>query len=139
AGNATATLDFELFILDGPGDEAGRTNQKAPAHRELTLETPADVGALNRGRAAEEPALGDRNVAALLDIGFDRAFDDQSVAAGNLARQDDLASDHQRSGTRVGCGQWLSTAFELTFVGWAGRLRNSCCFWGRRWRFRWNR
>jgi hypothetical protein len=71
--------------LDGPGDKAGRANEKAPAHFELSLETPANLGALNRGRAAEEAALSDRNVSTLFDVGFDRAFDNQSIAARNLA------------------------------------------------------
>src|SRR5579872_5177532 len=86
AGNTAAAFDFELAILDGSGDEARRPNQQASAHRELPLETPADVSALHRGGAGEEATLGDRDVSTFFDVGFDRAFDDQSIAAGDFAR-----------------------------------------------------
>jgi hypothetical protein len=99
AGNTTATLDFKLAILDGARDESGRANQKPPAHCKVTFETPAYVRALNCGRASEQATLGDGYVSTLLDIGLDRAFDDQSIAAGHLARENDLLADHKRAGT----------------------------------------
>jgi len=90
-----STLD--LTVADRAGDLAGRADQQPLADRQIALEAAAHLRLVDRGRALEQAGLGNVDIPAVLQIGFDAAFDDQLVAGVDLARQRDLAADDQRA------------------------------------------
>src|SRR5439155_15949147 len=95
AGNLAAALDLDLAVANRPGDPAAGLDQQPLADREVAFKAAMDLGVLDRGRTLEQPALGDLDIAAVVEIGLDAALDDQFVAGGDLARQGDLAADRQ--------------------------------------------
>src|SRR5262249_6619958 len=84
AGDLAAALDLDLAVADRPGDAAAGLDQEPLADHQIALEAALDLGLLDRGRAFEQTALGNLDVAAVVQIGLDAAFDDQLVAGGDL-------------------------------------------------------
>src|SRR5205085_6755499 len=115
AGEPATPLDLDLAVAHGRRHLARRADQQPTANRELTLETTADLGALDRGGAGEEAALGDRYIPAILDVRLDGPLDDQTVAGTDLAGEHDLAAHDQ------GAGRGL----RLRHRGLAARLRRN--------------
>src|SRR6266568_5583097 len=103
AGEPATALDLDLAVAHGRRNLAGRADQQPAADRELALEATADLGALDRGGAREEAALGDRYIPAILDVRLDGPLDDQAVAGADLAGEHDLAAHDQstRCGLRL--------------------------------------
>jgi len=95
AGNLAAALDLDLVVVDLGRDLAAGMDQKAAAGAEITFQTPANLGILDRGGAGEETALGDIDVAAAGDIGLHRSLDDETVARLDLAGEYDAAAHHE--------------------------------------------
>src|SRR5205823_8272304 len=85
ARDIAAILDLDLGIGDLARDMAASADQQPLADSELALEAAADLGIVDRRTALEEPALGDINIAALMQIGFDIALDGQPLAGRDLA------------------------------------------------------
>src|SRR3984957_15817138 len=112
AADLAAQLDLELAVADRAGHLAAVADQQALADDEVALEGAAHIGAVDLGGTLEEAALGDVDVAAILQIGFDAALDDQRVARGDLSRQANFASDGQPPHValappgRGGCRGW---------------------------------
>src|SRR4051812_45719030 len=95
AGKLTAEFNFELAIPDRAGNLAAGTDEKTAAHRQGAFEPAMYLGGVDRGRALEKTALGNVDLAAVLQIRLDAALDDELVARVDLARQRDLAADDQ--------------------------------------------
>ena len=85
ARDIAAILDLDLGIGDLARDMAAGADQQPLADSELALEAAADLGIVDRRTALEEPALGDIDIAALVQIGFDIALDGQPLAGRDLA------------------------------------------------------
>src|SRR5215469_3230864 len=95
AGDLAAALDLQLAVADRARHPAARLDQQPLADGQIAFEAALDFGFLDRGGALEQPALGDLDVAAIVEVGLDAALDDQLVAGGDFAREGDLAADGQ--------------------------------------------
>src|SRR6516165_6554097 len=80
AGKLTAGFDFELPVTNRAGYPAGSANEEPSADRQRALETAMHLGRVDRSRALEQAALGDIDLAAVLQIGLDAALDDKLIA-----------------------------------------------------------
>jgi hypothetical protein len=104
AGNLAAALDLDLAVANRSGDPSAGLDQEPLADHQIAFEPALDLGFLDRGRALEEPALGDLDIAAIVEVGLDAAFDDQLVTGGDLARKGGriVLPARARSGARGG-------------------------------------
>ena len=67
AENLAAAFDLDLAVANRPGDAPAGFDQEPLAHDEIAFEATANLGILNRGRAFEQAALGDFDIAAPSD------------------------------------------------------------------------
>src|SRR5271169_6070646 len=102
AGYLAAALDLDLAVANRPRNPPGRLDQQPLADSEITLEAAAHFGLLDCGRALEQTALGDVDIAAVGQIGLDAALDEQLIARIDLARERDLATDAEPAHFAVG-------------------------------------
>src|SRR5690349_21573252 len=79
ARDLAAAFDLDLTVADRAGDLAGRADQQPLADRQIAFKAAAYLGLVDRGRALEQAGLGNIDITAVLQIGFDGAFDDQLV------------------------------------------------------------
>src|SRR3546814_7418491 len=86
---------LHLGIADSPAGPAGRLHYQKAGHREVALEGAADLAVLDRGVALEQAGLADLQALAVAQVGLDPALDHQLLAGLDLARQADLAADHE--------------------------------------------
>src|SRR5690606_32891853 len=101
AGNLAAAFDLDLAIGDLARDLAAAADQQTAAHAEAAFEAAADLGLLDFRRPLELAGLADLDETAVGQLRFHLAFDDDAVAGGDLAREADLAADHQHLGFRM--------------------------------------
>src|SRR3546814_693968 len=95
AAHPGAARQLHLGIADAPADPAGRLHDQKAGHREVALEGAADLAVLDRGVALEQAGLADLQALAVAQVGLDPALDHQLLAGLDLARQADLAADHE--------------------------------------------
>src|SRR5207302_968585 len=119
-GDLAAALDLDLAVANRPGDPPARLDQEPLADHQIALEAALDLGFLDRGGAFEQPALGDLDIAAVVEVGLDAALDDQLVAGGDLAGKRDLAADGQLADLAV-----VAPRLGRRVAGAANRLRRA--------------
>src|SRR5205823_974554 len=95
ARDLAAAFDLELAIGNRARNMAGGADQQPLADDKLALEMPAHLGLLDRGVAFEQAALGDVQLAALVQFRLDAALDHEPVTAADVPGQRDFpAYDH---------------------------------------------
>src|SRR5216110_977367 len=85
AGDLATAFDLDLAVANRAGNAAGGTDEEPLADHQIAFEPPAHVDLVDRRRTLEQPGLGDIDIMAVLQIGFDAPLDNQLVARGDLA------------------------------------------------------